>query len=107
MNTNQNKSSAGEWLFLVGGVGAIGGYFIYENSASVAVWLQALANAPIIPSGGLLAWLIGNWGLVLLIAAIIFAAYRLWSDSTVTITTNDGSKVKYHHYKYIPVKLIR
>lgn len=104
---NQNKSSAGDWLFLICSIGVVGGYLIYEDSANVVAWLQALANAQILPAGGLLAWLIGNWGLVLLIAAIIFAAYRLWSDSTATITTNDGSKVKYHHYKYIPVKLIR
>lgn len=107
MNTNQNKSGAGDWLFLIGSIGLVCGYLIYENAAHVAGWLQSIANAPIIPSGGLLAFLIGNWGLVLLIAAIIFAAYRLWSDSTVTITTNDGSKVKYHHYKYISAKLIR
>lgn len=103
---NQNKSSAGDWLFLIGSIGLVCGYFIYENSANVAAWLQVLANAPIIPSSGLLAFLIGNWGLVFLIAAIIFAVFKLWVNDR-TSTAGAGSKVNFHHYKYINVKLIR
>lgn len=53
MNTNQPKSNAGDWLFLVGGAGLIGGYLAYENASQVANWLaalQALGNAPIAPT---------------------------------------------------------
>lgn len=103
---NQNKSSAGDWLFLIGSIGLVCGYFIYENSANVAAWLQVLANAPIIPSSGLLAFLIGNWGLVFLIAAIIFAVFKLWVNGT-TSTTGDGRQAKFRRYRYVNVNLVR
>ena len=110
MNTNQPKSSTGDWLFLVGGATLIGGFLAYENAGQVADWLaalQALGNAPIAPTGGLLALLIGNWGLVLLIAAIIFAAYKLWSDGSSTTTTEAGNSIKYKPLKHVNVNLIR
>lgn len=110
MNTNQPKSSAGDWLFLVGGAVLVGGFLAYENAAQVANWigwLQSLGSAPIAPNGGLLALLIGNWGLVLLIAAIIFAAYKMWSDGNTTITTEAGNSIRYKPLKHVNVNLIR
>lgn len=106
MGMNHNKSSVGDWLFLGAGMAAIGCYFAYENAADVAVWLQSITNVPIIPASGLLAFLISHWGLVLLVAAIIFAVFKLWINGT-TSTAGDGSRVNFRRYKSINVNLVR
>lgn len=110
MNTNQPKSNAGDWLFLVGGTTLIGGFLAYENAGQVANWigwLQSLGTTPIAPTGGFLALLISNWGLVLLVAAMIFAAYKMRSDGNTTTTTEAGNSIKYKPLKYVNVNLIR
>lgn len=104
---NQSKSNVGDWLFLISSVGLVGGYFAYENAAGVTVWLESISNAPILPAGGLLAFLIGNWGLVLLAAAIIFAVFKLWFDGSSSSATGGKDVIKYKTMKHVSVKLIR
>lgn len=101
MNTTQHNTGIGEWLFLVGGAGLVGGYLCYENMAVVAGWLAWLQTLDAAPGG----WLGEYWGLLSLLAATIFAAYRLRANSN-SITV-DGAPITYKPLKYVPVKLVR
>lgn len=103
-----NGSTIGDWLFLIGGAGTIGGYLLYENQERTAQWLawfQSLGATPIAPNGGILAWLIANWGLLLLLAAIIFAVYKLWADSAPIV--EDGALAPRKPVRFVHVKLVR
>lgn len=95
-----NKSSMGDWLFLIGGVGLISGYILYENQEQMDRWLTWF-QSPSVPTGD---WLIANWGLLLLLGAIIFAGYKLWGADTAVAANSMSS---YKPVAYVNVRLVR
>lgn len=103
-----DTSSIGDWLFLGAGVAAIGGYLAYENADQINTWLasmQAPAPASADLTGGFLMWLAANWGMVLLIAAIIFAVLKMRSDGGSAGASE--SAVRHKRQTYVSVNLIR
>lgn len=106
MHTNK-QSSLGDWLFLIAGIGFIGGYLLYDNPDQVTawrVWFQSIGNTPI-PAGSI--WLLDHWGLLLLILAVVFAVIKTSNRPTNTAITEDGNKASYRSYRTIKVKVIQ
>ena len=109
MHTKNNESSIGDWLFLLGGTALVGGYLAYENPLMIQgwlAWLQTLGTTQIAPNDGILAWLVANWGLALLIATIIFAAFKLGPGNAPTVTAEGGNTIKYKVHRHVKVNLI-
>lgn len=109
-----NKSSFGDWVFLVGSVGAVGAYLAYENMDAVNAWLLTLQtpatqNAVAMAADDSMgAWMASNWGLVALVAAIIVAVVK-WalSQRSGAVGSDTGPAVTYRQYKFVNVKLVR
>lgn len=103
-----DTSTFGDWAFLIGGIGLIGGWVAYENADQVHEWLLAMqtpapTTAP--PASDPLTWLIANWGIVLLIAAIIFAVINMRANGAGTLQA-DSKAMTYKRHRYIKVKLV-
>lgn len=104
-----DTSNIGDWLFLGAGVAAIGGYLAYENSDQINTWLASLqqpAPASADPTGSALIWLASNWGMILLIAAIIFAAVKVLSNGGST-GTGEGGATKHKRLNHVRINLIQ
>lgn len=110
-----DKSSLGDWAFLVGSVGAVGGYFAYENMDAINGWLMAMqtATAPThtvaaATDVSMGAWMASNWGLVMLGCAILFAAVK-WaiSQRSGAVGSDTGPVVTYKRYNFVNVKSVR
>lgn len=114
MNTASNKSSFGDWLFLLGAVALIVVYFGYENAAALKQWWLTL-QATSVPQhavsasvdGGMGAWLAANWGLALLILAAIIATAKTLLAPRAVAVANGGPVVTYKRPAFVKVKLIR
>lgn len=114
MDSN-NKSSFGDWMFLVGSVGAVGAYFAYENAAQINAWLMAMqtpattTNAVgMATDASMGAWMASNWGMVALMVAIIIAALK-WAlvSRGGAVGSDTGPAVTYKQYRFVNVKLVR
>ena len=110
-----DKSSIGDWAFLVGSVGAVGGYLAYENMDQINSWLMAMQTATATTNtvaaatdAGMGAWMASNWGIVALGCAILFAVIK-WalSQRSGAVGSDAGPVVTYRRYKFVNVKLVR
>lgn len=110
-----DKSSFGDWAFLVGSVGAVGSYLAYENMDTVNGWLMALQSAPpaqhtvaMATDASMGAWMASNWGLVALGCAILFAVTK-WaiSQRSGAVGSDAGPVVTYKRYNFVNVKSVR
>lgn len=104
-----DTSTFGDWAFLIGSIGLIGGWVAYENADQVHQWLLAMqtpAPATPAPAADPLSWLLANWGIVLLIAAIIFAMLKMRANGAVGTVQADGKAMTYKRHRYIKVKLV-
>lgn len=102
-----DTSTLGDWAFLIGGIGLIGGWIAYENADRVHEWLLAMqrsAPATPTPAADPLSWLIANWGIVLLITAIIFAAMKMRLNGAGQ--ADGGNGMNYKRHRYIKVKSV-
>ena len=115
MDSKHSTSSLGDWALLVGGVGAVGAYFAYENMDAVNAWLMAMQtpaatqNAVAMATDvSLAAWMASNWGVVMLGCAILFAAVK-WAmtQRSGAVGSDAGPVVTYRRYNYVNVKLVR
>lgn len=110
-----DKSSFGDWAFLIGSVGAVGAYFAYENIDQINGWLMAMQTPPatqnavaMATDANMGAWMASNWGMVALTAAIFFAAVK-WalSQRSGAAGSDAGPVVTYKRYNFVNVKLVR
>lgn len=104
-----DTSTFGDWAFLIGGIGLIGGWIAYENADAVHAWLvtlQAPATAAPAPTADPLSWLIANWGIVLLIGAIIFAVLKMRANGAGASPADGGHVLRYKRHRYLKVKLV-
>lgn len=115
MDNKHSTSSIGDWAFLVGSVGAVGGYLAYENMDQINAWLMAMQTpAPtqnavaMATDGSMGAWMASNWGLVMLGCAILFAVVK-WAmvQRSGAVGSDAGPVVTYRRYKFVNVKLVR
>lgn len=103
-----DTSTIGDWAFLIGGIGLVGGYLAYDNIGQINAWLTSMqqpAPASVNPSGSVLVWLAANWGIVVLVAAIVFAAVKMRSGSGST-GTSEGATTKHKRLNHVKVNLI-
>lgn len=109
------KSSFGDWVFLGGAVAVVGGYLAYENMDAVNGWLIAMQTTPatqnavvLATDAGMGAWMASNWGMVALVAALVFAGVK-WAlaQRSAPAATDGGPVVVYRRYKFVNVKLVR
>lgn len=114
MDSSKN-SNLGDWIFLVGSLGAIGGYLAYENKEQINAWLMAIQSPAATPNTVAMAvdnsvgvWLASNWGMVALVAAIIFASIKwVLAQRSGAVGSTAGPAVTYKQYNFVNVKLVR
>ena len=107
METKQ-QSNFGEWAFLAGALALVGGYLGYESIDTINAWLATMQTATPTTGAGLNAWLASNWGLVMLIGAMIVAALK-WAltQRQGAVGSDGGPAVTYRRYKFVNVRLVR
>lgn len=107
MNTKP-QSNFGEWLFLAGALALVGGYLGYENIDTINAWLATMQTATPTTGSGLGAWFAANWGLVMLMGAMIVAALK-WAlaQQQGAVGSDGGPVVTYRRHLFVNVKLVR
>lgn len=107
METKQ-QSNFGEWVFLAGGLALAGGYLAHENIDTINAWLMTMQTATPTNGASMGAWLTANWGIVMLIAAIIIVGVKwVLSQRQGAVGSDGGPAVTYRRYKFVNVKLVR
>ncbi len=107
MNTKQ-QSTIGDWLFMIGALALVGGYLAYENLTLINTWLATIQTAIPTTDAGTGAWLASNWGLVMLIGAMIVAGVKWALTQHQGAVGSDGVPVvTYRRCKFVNVKLVR
>ncbi len=115
MDSKNSTSSLGDWMFLVGSVGVVGGYLAYENMDAINGWLMAMQTPPatqnavaMATDASMGAWIASNWGMAMLVAAILFAAVK-WalSQRSGAAGGDAGPVVTYKRYSFVNVKSVR
>lgn len=104
-----NKSSLGDWAFLVGVLVIVSGLFAYENMGAIQQWLMTMTQTNVSASvdGSFVEWLAQNWGVAILVAAFVLAAIRMIPMKQKSAVDEVGPTVNYRRHKFIKVKLVR
>lgn len=108
----ENKSSLGDWVFLIASVGSVAAYLGYENLDQINIWLATMqATANNIAGAAdttAVAWVASNWGLVALMVAVPIASAK-WalSQRGGAVDSSSGPVVTYRRYKFIKVNHVR
>lgn len=103
----KQQSNFGDWAFLAGALALVGGYLGYEGIDTINAWLATMQTATPTMNASMGAWLAANWGLSMLLVAMIVVAGKWMLTNRGAVGSEGGPVVTYRRYRFVKVKLVR